>query len=242
MSKMLAHGLRRSFQLRAISSTKSNRDSNKGGSSFHPPFSASAGARTKIVPHTLPKGGPDDQHPTHDPASKQFPVGPNFSSAPAEESQHDQPPDPGQEIPSPSTRGFPDSEFEQRFFRAQRFLVDAKLDALLLTTEANFYYFTGLLSPFWHSPTRPMYLIVPRVGATPVAVVPSILSGPDKHVKCGNAEQLVGIVCTSSREAGGLEFVNAMLYGGIMFMWGCQLLELGESRVTPVPTDILSNG
>ena len=88
-------------------------------------------------------------------------------------------------------RGFPVSEMEERFHRAQRFLQAAKLDALLLTTEANFYYFTGFLSPFWQSPTRPMYLIVPREGEAPIAIVPGIQAVSvaqatwlgEKHVK-----------------------------------------------------------
>jgi Xaa-Pro aminopeptidase len=49
----------------------------------------------------------------------------------------------------------------------------ASLDALLLTTEPEVRYFTGYLTRFWESPTRPWFLIVPRSGA-PIAVIPSI--------------------------------------------------------------------
>jgi Xaa-Pro aminopeptidase len=50
---------------------------------------------------------------------------------------------------------------------------DAGLDALLLTTEPEIRYFSGFLTQFWQSPTRPWFLVVPADGA-PVAVVPRI--------------------------------------------------------------------
>ena len=50
---------------------------------------------------------------------------------------------------------------------------DAQLDALLLTTETAVRYFTGFLTRFWESPTRPWLLIVPASG-DPVAVIPAI--------------------------------------------------------------------
>ena len=50
---------------------------------------------------------------------------------------------------------------------------DAGLSALLLTTETDVRYFTGYLTRFWESPTRPWFLILPAAGK-PVAVIPSI--------------------------------------------------------------------
>ena len=47
------------------------------------------------------------------------------------------------------------------------------LDALLVTCETDVRYFTGYLTRFWESPTRPWFLVVPASGA-PVAVIPSI--------------------------------------------------------------------
>jgi len=46
-------------------------------------------------------------------------------------------------------------------------------DVLLLTTEADIRWFTGFLTAFWQSPTRPWYLLVPA-GGKPVAAIPSI--------------------------------------------------------------------
>jgi len=55
---------------------------------------------------------------------------------------------------------FEDSEFERRTERAQRLMREHRLDALLLTSQPNFRYFSGFDSQFWESPTRPWFLIV----------------------------------------------------------------------------------
>ena len=70
-------------------------------------------------------------------------------------------------------RGFPESEFEQRLERAQQVMFENKLDAIVLTTEPQFRYFSGFFTQFWHSPTRPWFLLVPA-NAKPVAVIPEI--------------------------------------------------------------------
>ncbi|WP_415403975.1 M24 family metallopeptidase [Tateyamaria sp. SN3-11] len=69
--------------------------------------------------------------------------------------------------------GFPEAEYRARLDRAQEMMAQADLDALLLTTEAELRYFTGFLTRFWESPTRPWFLIVP-VSGDPIAVIPSI--------------------------------------------------------------------
>ncbi|MEQ3711173.1 M24 family metallopeptidase [Tateyamaria sp.] len=76
--------------------------------------------------------------------------------------------------------GFETSEFQARVARAQNHMEAANLDALLLTTEPEVRYFTGYLTRFWESPTRPWFVILPATGA-PIAVIPSIgapLMGP----------------------------------------------------------------
>ncbi len=70
-------------------------------------------------------------------------------------------------------RGFDPTEFQARTERAQRLMDQTGLSALLLTTETDVRYFTGFLTRFWESPTRPWFLIVPASGK-PVAVIPSI--------------------------------------------------------------------
>ena len=69
--------------------------------------------------------------------------------------------------------GFVQAEFEARMARAQSLMGEAGLGALLLTTEPEVRYFTGFLTRFWQSPTRPWFLIVPAAGK-PVAVIPSV--------------------------------------------------------------------
>ncbi|MEM7225250.1 MAG: Xaa-Pro peptidase family protein [Pseudomonadota bacterium] len=70
-------------------------------------------------------------------------------------------------------RGFPQSEFEARTERAQRLMAAQDLDFLLLTTEPEVRYFSGFLTQFWESPTRPWFLLVPKTGR-PIAVIPEI--------------------------------------------------------------------
>lgn len=70
-------------------------------------------------------------------------------------------------------RGFDRSEYEGRVARAQARMAKAGIEALLLTTEPEVRYFTGYLTRFWESPTRPWFLLVPASGA-PIAVIPSI--------------------------------------------------------------------
>ena len=69
--------------------------------------------------------------------------------------------------------GFETAEFQARVARAQKHMQAAQLDALLLTTEPEVRYFTGYLTRFWESPTRPWFLVVPAQG-DPIAVIPSI--------------------------------------------------------------------
>ena len=71
------------------------------------------------------------------------------------------------------SRGFPVEEYQRRLARAQAEMAKAGLGALLLTTEPEIRYFTGFLTRFWESPSRPWFLIVPMSG-DPVAVIPSI--------------------------------------------------------------------
>jgi len=70
-------------------------------------------------------------------------------------------------------RGFSQSEFEQRAQKAQHMMTEENIDAILLTTEPNVRYFSGFLTQFWQSPTRPWFLIVPREGEL-IAVIPEI--------------------------------------------------------------------
>ncbi|MDF1791684.1 MAG: Xaa-Pro peptidase family protein [Thalassobaculaceae bacterium] len=70
-------------------------------------------------------------------------------------------------------RGFPPMEFEARLARAQALMAERGLGALLLTTEPDIRWFTGYLTQFWLSPTRPWFLVVPAAGK-PIAVIPTI--------------------------------------------------------------------
>lgn len=70
-------------------------------------------------------------------------------------------------------RGFKDAEYELRCTRVQQSMREQSIDVLWLSTQADIYYFTGFLTQFWQSPTRPWYVLIPQAGK-PVAVIPSI--------------------------------------------------------------------
>ncbi len=74
---------------------------------------------------------------------------------------------------SETLRGFLKTEFEARVARAQFLMGQNNVDALFLTTEPEIRYFTGYLTRFWESPSRPWFLILPQSGK-PIAVIPSI--------------------------------------------------------------------
>jgi len=74
---------------------------------------------------------------------------------------------------APPSRGFSEAEFRARTERAQALMAVSDLDAMLLTTEADVRYFTGFLTQFWQSPTRPWFVVIPAAGK-PVAVIPEI--------------------------------------------------------------------
>ena len=70
-------------------------------------------------------------------------------------------------------RGFTPNEFNARLSKAQILLQKSDLDCLLVTNEADFRYFTGFLTRFWESPTRPWYLLI-FANYPPITIVPSI--------------------------------------------------------------------
>lgn len=70
-------------------------------------------------------------------------------------------------------RGFPAAEYAERTRRCQIVMADRGIGAILFTTEPEVRYFTGFHTPFWQSPTRPWFTVVPASGK-PIAVIPSI--------------------------------------------------------------------
>ena len=70
-------------------------------------------------------------------------------------------------------RGFEKYEFEDRINSAQKIMERDNLGCILLASEPEIYYFTGFITQFWQSPTRPWYVVLPLHGK-PIAVIPSI--------------------------------------------------------------------
>lgn len=55
-------------------------------------------------------------------------------------------------------------EYENRLEAAQRLMRRDRLDAILITSEDHFRYFTGFNSPTWVNLTRPRYAVLPYQG------------------------------------------------------------------------------
>ena len=70
-------------------------------------------------------------------------------------------------------RGFTSEEFEQRCQCVQKAMHIKNVDALLLSSEAEIRYFTGFMTQFWQSPTRPWFILIPASGK-PIAIIPTI--------------------------------------------------------------------
>jgi Xaa-Pro aminopeptidase len=65
---------------------------------------------------------------------------------------------------------FPRAEFEARWERLQRGMVEEGLDGLLITSQTNFEYVTGYRTPAWMIRSRPMLVLLP-VEEEPTAIV-----------------------------------------------------------------------
>lgn len=76
-----------------------------------------------------------------------------------------------------SQRAASNKEFLRRCANAQLLMLEAEppVDVLMLSTEVDVSYFTGLDSQFWHSPTRPICVLIPKEGPAPIAIVPDIM-------------------------------------------------------------------
>ena len=68
---------------------------------------------------------------------------------------------------------FPKEEYLKRLDNIHKKLEIENIDAIVITSPANFRYVSGLDSNFWESPTRPWFLIISKNGKIK-ALVPSI--------------------------------------------------------------------
>jgi len=70
-------------------------------------------------------------------------------------------------------RGFEVSEYENRLDNIQKLMYESRMDAILLTTQADIEYYTGFKTQFFQSPTRPWYVLIPS-NEKPKAIIPTI--------------------------------------------------------------------
>lgn len=71
------------------------------------------------------------------------------------------------------------SEYEGRLEKAQRLMTDRGIDALFVSTQANFRYFTGHVTHRWMNNFTPLFSLIPRKGH-PILLVPAIEAGMAK--------------------------------------------------------------
>lgn len=73
---------------------------------------------------------------------------------------------------------FPQGEYEARNAKVTGLLAEHGIDALLITTEPNVRYFTGLNTLLYRTKLRPITALLPACGTRePVLVVPEVLEG-----------------------------------------------------------------
>ena len=65
---------------------------------------------------------------------------------------------------APSLPSFPTAEYEARIAAARALMEVQQLDAMLITSEANFRYFTGDTAPAPFQITRPKFFVLPLKG------------------------------------------------------------------------------
>ena len=70
-------------------------------------------------------------------------------------------------------RGFENIEYGRRVDAVQQKMQEQNMAGILLSTEHDIYYYTGFLTQFWQSPTRPWFVILPAQGK-PIAIIPEI--------------------------------------------------------------------
>jgi Xaa-Pro dipeptidase len=128
------------------------------------------------------------------------------------------------------------AEFEQRVERACELMTRERLDALLITSEANMEYLSGFVTQFaWNTPTRPWYFVLTRAGKA-TAVIPEV------GLSNWRGTSWVKDIRTWSSprpENEGLDLLKDVL-GGIKRKYGQVGAELGgESRIGMPVSDLL---
>ncbi len=92
------------------------------------------------------------------------------------------------QVQQPQNSTFAVAEHIERFARAQELMEQGRLDAIVLSSRVNVEYFSGFATEGFETPTRPLFVVLPREGVA-VAVIPSGLRG--EWVQSSWIEELV---------------------------------------------------
>eukprot|EP00443_Scrippsiella_acuminata_P119490 CAMPEP_0115618270 /NCGR_PEP_ID=MMETSP0272-20121206/24072_1 /TAXON_ID=71861 /ORGANISM="Scrippsiella trochoidea, Strain CCMP3099" /LENGTH=399 /DNA_ID=CAMNT_0003054249 /DNA_START=153 /DNA_END=1352 /DNA_ORIENTATION=- len=126
-------------------------------------------------------------------------------------------------------RGETKEELSNRVGRLQARMREEGLDALLLTAEANVRYVTGYHSPFWQSPTRPWFVVLPADAAA-IAVVPTI--GADAFARA-NVGEVITWPAPRPHDDGVTELMQA--FGKVRKVTGKIGAEMSAEMVVRMP-------
>lgn len=123
---------------------------------------------------------------------------------------------------------FPAAEFQARWKRAQALLPDAGLDALVLTSQRNFEYFTGFRTPAWYIKSRPLFVVVPSSG-------PPFAVASEAHAIEIEAEGIVDslVAYAGFEEAATSALIDGLTHNGLAR--GRLGFELGHEQRLGIP-------
>lgn len=128
----------------------------------------------------------------------------------------------------PEFAEFDQAEFETRWARARAGLAEAGLDALLITSESNYRYLSGHVTPFWVSKTRPLFFILPLHGQ------PVVLFTSSQEPAAAATSWVVDRRSWDGFAAPGIDLVAATL-GELGLASGRIGAELGEEQRLGIP-------
>ena len=95
------------------------------------------------------------------------------------------------------------AEYEGRWSRARAAMAEAGIDALLITSESNYRYLSGHVTPFWVSKSRPMFMLLPLHSEPILFVTNSQVPTVQATSPVGRRARLGGLRRAGDRPAGG---------------------------------------
>jgi Xaa-Pro dipeptidase len=128
----------------------------------------------------------------------------------------------------PAFPDFPRSDYQSRWLSAQTGMRRRGLDAMLISSEANYRYFGGHLTQLWFSKSRPFLLLLAQQGE-PVLILPR------HHVAQADATSWVRTVYATDGFAEDTVRAIGQAFVDLGVERGCVGLELGNEQRIGMP-------